>query len=97
MRKVFAASSHSPCSHSPDAKANSRSRQTSVPSIRQQMLSTKRTAPQRLRTRCKRHRRAALGNKPSPQQQASIDQRQREAEARKNSPHCKELDPSVAI
>jgi hypothetical protein len=35
---------------------------------------------------------AALGNKPSPQQQASIDQRQREAEARKNSPHCKELD-----
>ena len=35
---------------------------------------------------------AALGSKPSPQQQAGIDQRQREAEARKNSPHCKELD-----
>ncbi|MHB1702194.1 MAG: hypothetical protein ACYCSN_19075 [Acidobacteriaceae bacterium] len=35
---------------------------------------------------------AALGNKPSPQQQAAIDQRQREADARKNSPHCKELD-----
>jgi len=35
---------------------------------------------------------AALGSKPSPQQQAAIDQRQREAEARKNSPHCKELD-----
>jgi outer membrane murein-binding lipoprotein Lpp len=35
---------------------------------------------------------AALGSKPSPQQQAGIDQRQREAEARKNSSHCKELD-----
>ena len=35
---------------------------------------------------------AALGSKPSPQQQAGIDQRQRDAEARKNSPHCKELD-----
>src|ERR1039458_5651281 len=35
---------------------------------------------------------AALGSKPSPEQQAGIDQRQREAEARKNSPHCKELD-----
>src|ERR1019366_5386102 len=35
---------------------------------------------------------AALGSKPSPQQQSGIDQRQREAEARKNSPHCKELD-----
>ena len=35
---------------------------------------------------------AALGSKPSPQQQAGIDQRQHEAEARKNSPHCKELD-----
>ena len=34
----------------------------------------------------------AFGSKPSPQQQAEIDQRQREAEARKNSPHCKELD-----
>jgi outer membrane murein-binding lipoprotein Lpp len=34
----------------------------------------------------------AFGSKPSPQQQAGIDQRQREAEARKNSPHCKELD-----
>jgi hypothetical protein len=34
----------------------------------------------------------AFGNKPTPQQQAAIDQRQREAEARKNSPHCKELD-----
>ena len=34
----------------------------------------------------------AFGNKPSPQQQAGIDQRQREAEARKNSPHCKELE-----
>ena len=34
----------------------------------------------------------AFGNKPSPQQQSAIDQRQREAEARKNSPHCKELD-----
>jgi hypothetical protein len=35
---------------------------------------------------------SAFGNKPSPQQQAGIDQRQREAEARKNSPHCKELE-----
>ena len=35
---------------------------------------------------------ASLGSKPSPQQQSGIDQRQREAEARKNSPHCKELD-----
>src|ERR1035441_8280581 len=34
----------------------------------------------------------AFGSKPSPQQQAGIDQRQREAEALKNSPHCKELD-----
>ena len=34
----------------------------------------------------------AFGNKPSPQQQSEIDQRQREAEALKNSPHCKELD-----
>jgi outer membrane murein-binding lipoprotein Lpp len=34
----------------------------------------------------------AFGNKPSPQQQSAIDQRQRDAEARKNSPHCKELD-----
>jgi len=34
----------------------------------------------------------AFGNKPSPQQQSVIDQRQREAEVRKNSPHCKELD-----
>ena len=34
----------------------------------------------------------AFGNKPSPQQQAGIDQRQREVEARKNSPHCKELE-----
>ena len=34
----------------------------------------------------------AFGNKPSPQQQAAIDQRQREAVARKNSPNCKELD-----
>jgi outer membrane murein-binding lipoprotein Lpp len=34
----------------------------------------------------------AFGNKPSPQQQSGIDQRQREAEALKNSPHCKELD-----
>jgi outer membrane murein-binding lipoprotein Lpp len=34
----------------------------------------------------------AFGSKPSPQQQSAIDQRQREAEARKNSPHCKELD-----
>jgi hypothetical protein len=33
-----------------------------------------------------------LGSKPSAEQQAGIDQRQREAEARKNSPHCKELD-----
>jgi outer membrane murein-binding lipoprotein Lpp len=35
---------------------------------------------------------AALGSRPSPQQQAAINQHQREAEARKNSPHCKELD-----
>ncbi len=35
---------------------------------------------------------AALGSKPSPEQQAGIDQRQREAETLKNSPHCKELD-----
>jgi len=35
---------------------------------------------------------AALGNSPSPQQQAAINQHQRDAEARKNSPHCKELD-----
>ena len=35
---------------------------------------------------------SAFGNKPSPQQQAGIDQRQHEAEARKNSPHCKELE-----
>jgi Flp pilus assembly protein TadD len=34
----------------------------------------------------------AFGNKPSPQQQSGIDQRQREAEALKSSPHCKELD-----
>ena len=34
----------------------------------------------------------ALGSKPSAQQQAGIDQRQRLAEARKNSAHCKELD-----
>jgi outer membrane murein-binding lipoprotein Lpp len=34
----------------------------------------------------------AFGNKPSPQQQSAIDQRQREAEARRNSPHCKELN-----
>ena len=34
----------------------------------------------------------AFGNKPSPQQQSAIDQRQREAVARKNSPNCKELD-----
>jgi outer membrane murein-binding lipoprotein Lpp len=34
----------------------------------------------------------AFGSKPSPEQQAGIDQRQREAEARKNSSHCKELD-----
>ena len=33
----------------------------------------------------------AFGSKPSPQQQAEIDQRQHEAEARKNSPHCQEL------
>jgi outer membrane murein-binding lipoprotein Lpp len=39
---------------------------------------------------------AALGSKSSPQQQAGIDQRQREAEARKNSPHCKELDAKRA-
>jgi outer membrane murein-binding lipoprotein Lpp len=35
---------------------------------------------------------AALGSSPSPQQQTAINQHQREAEARKNSPHCKELD-----
>jgi hypothetical protein len=35
---------------------------------------------------------AALGGKPSPEQQAAINQRQHEAEVRKNSPHCKELD-----
>ena len=35
---------------------------------------------------------AALGSKPSPQQQATIDQRHREAEAKKSRPHCKELD-----
>jgi hypothetical protein len=35
---------------------------------------------------------AALGSRPSPQQQAAINQHQREAEARKNGPHCKELD-----
>ena len=35
---------------------------------------------------------AALGSSPSPQKQAAINQHQREAEARKNSPHCKELD-----
>jgi len=35
---------------------------------------------------------AALGSSPTPQQQAAINQHQHEAEARKNSPHCKELD-----
>ena len=35
---------------------------------------------------------AALGSSPSPQQKAAINQHQREAEARTNSPHCKELD-----
>jgi outer membrane murein-binding lipoprotein Lpp len=35
---------------------------------------------------------AAMGGKTSPQQQAGIDQRQREAEARKGSAHCKELE-----
>jgi outer membrane murein-binding lipoprotein Lpp len=35
---------------------------------------------------------AALGSSPSPQQQAAINQHQREEEVRKNSPHCKELD-----
>jgi outer membrane murein-binding lipoprotein Lpp len=35
---------------------------------------------------------AALGSKPSPQQQTAIDQHQHEAEVRKTSPHCKELD-----
>ena len=35
---------------------------------------------------------AALGSSPSPQQQAAINQHQHEAEARINSPHCKELD-----
>ena len=34
---------------------------------------------------------SAFGSKPSPQQQAGIEQRQQEAEARKNSPHFKEL------
>jgi glucan-binding YG repeat protein len=34
----------------------------------------------------------AFGSTPSPQQQAGINQRQREAEARKNGPHCKELE-----
>jgi outer membrane murein-binding lipoprotein Lpp len=34
----------------------------------------------------------ALGSSPSPQQQAAINQRQHDAEVRKNSPHCKELD-----
>jgi hypothetical protein len=34
----------------------------------------------------------AFGNAPSPQQQAGIDQRQHEAEARKNSAHCKDLE-----
>jgi hypothetical protein len=34
---------------------------------------------------------AALDSSPSPQQ-AAINQHQHEAEARKNSPHCKELD-----
>jgi hypothetical protein len=34
----------------------------------------------------------AFGSTPSPQQQAGINQRQHEAEARKNSPHCKELE-----
>jgi outer membrane murein-binding lipoprotein Lpp len=34
----------------------------------------------------------ALGSKPSPQQQSAIDQHQHEAEVRKTSPHCKELD-----
>ena len=35
---------------------------------------------------------SAFGHKPSPQQQADIEQRQRDAEARKSSPHCKELE-----
>ena len=35
---------------------------------------------------------SAFGNKPSPQEQAAIDQHQRDAEARKSSPHCKELE-----
>ena len=35
---------------------------------------------------------SAFGNKPSPQQQAVIDQHQRDAEIRKSSPHCKELE-----
>jgi outer membrane murein-binding lipoprotein Lpp len=34
----------------------------------------------------------AFGNVPSPQQQSGIDQRQHEAEARKNSAHCKDLE-----
>lgn len=34
----------------------------------------------------------AFGSTPSPQQQAGIEQRQREAEARKNGAHCKDLD-----
>jgi outer membrane lipoprotein SlyB len=35
---------------------------------------------------------AALGSSPSQQKQAAINQHQREAEVRKNGPHCKELD-----
>ena len=35
---------------------------------------------------------SAFGNTPSPQQQAVIDQHQRDVEARKSSPHCKELE-----
>jgi hypothetical protein len=34
----------------------------------------------------------ALGGKTSAQQQAGIDQRQREAAALKSSPHCKDLE-----
>ena len=34
----------------------------------------------------------AFGNKPSPQQQSGIDQRQHEVEALKSSFHCKELE-----
>ncbi len=33
----------------------------------------------------------AFGSTPSPQQQAGINERQHEAEARKNGPHCKDL------